>query len=474
MHGSGPSRRHPVAVLAWGLVAAMFAAPSVRAQPPAVNPLPPVPSKSTPPREGPGTPRPDDDLETEREISVTLRNSQTFTGMLVEQTEQQFVVRIGAIKTRFPVEDVERYRILPPVQDRYRELRLSIDDEDPDQVANLIEWLQARRQLGSAMAEAEAFLNRQPGNPTITRLRGLLDQQITLRRRAKPEDSSRPGEVRPLTTKPPATPAQAPPTGAAAPAPLDEPPVLDITWAPVLAPEQIALMRVYEVNLADNPRVEVPREVIQAIIDRYADNPLIPATREGRDQLFRQSGPEILRLLFRLRARDLYPMVRVLDQPVGVRRFRDEVFRAWVAQGCATSDCHGGSEAGRLILPSLRPGSDATVSTALYILQQYRTNQNEPLLNFDSPERSVLLEMALPRDESRRPHPPVLRPAPGGGPARDVFRSPFNSRDDRRVAAAVEWLKSMYQPRPEYELEYQPQRPFRAPAPDDPAADGGR
>jgi len=402
----------------------------------------------------------DDEVEQEREITLYMVDGQRFTGLLVDQTAEQFVVRIGAIKTTFKAERVERFRILSPVQERYRELRRAVDESDPEQMANLIEWLRSRRQLGTALAEAKAFLERVPTNATIARLKGQLEQQVELRRRSR--------------LSPRAPEAGVPGGGVAAvpvaPAAEDDPAFeagAEPSMVPLLSEEQIKLMRVFEVDLSAGPRVEVPRATVTAMIERFADDPMIPSTREGREEFYRRSGPELLGVLFRLRARDLYPQVRVVDQPASIRRFRDDVFRAWMASSCATSECHGGAEAGRLILPSRKPGNDSTVSTALYILQQYRTDAGEPLLNFGAPEQSRLLQLALPRGESRYPHPPVMRLVVGaggaeGGPplARDVFKPALSGQDDRRFAQAVEWLKSMYQPRPDYLLDYQPQRPF--------------
>lgn len=404
----------------------------------------------------------DDEADVEREITLYMTDGQRFSGLLVEQTPMHFVVRIGVIKTTFKAEQVERFRLLAPVQERYEELRRAVDETDPEQVANLVEWLRARRQLGTAFNEAAAFLERVPGNATVARLKGQLEQQIELRRRSRSLTKS------PAAGGPGGEKGIARPEGAAGGADEGGAELWggELALVPLLSEDQIRLMRVFEVDLSAGPRVEVPRAAVTALIERFADDPMIPSTREGREELYRRSGPELLELLFRLRARDLYSQVQVVDQPTSIRRFRDDVFRSWLASSCATSECHGGAEAGRLILPSRKPGSDATVSTALYILQQYRTDAGEPLLNFAAPEQSRLFQMALPRGESRHPHPPVMRTVAGSGPgagagvARDVFKPALSGQEDRRFAQAVAWLRSMYQPRPDYQLDYQPQRPL--------------
>jgi hypothetical protein len=178
----------------------------------------------------------------------------------------------------------------------------------------------------------------------------------------------------------------------------------------------------------------------------------MPRTREGQAALYRASPARILDLMFRVRARNLYSEVKVLDQPRSMRQFRDELHRSWIINSCATTRCHGGNEAGRLRLHNRRPGSDQTLYTNFLILERFRLADDTPLINYEDAGRSPLLHMGLPRDSSRFAHPVV----PGADGRGDLWKPAFRSPTDRRFLEATEWIMSMYRPRPDYPIEYTP------------------
>ncbi len=348
-----------------------------------------------------------------------------------ERFEAQFVsddgkslrVRIAGIVVSIVRESVERLVVLDPPLDRYRQMRALIADSDLDRLVLLAQWLQRRRLYAEAVRELEHVLGRDPTHGEAIRLHREVEQQAALagRTRQEPENPPAPTERPPAPTRP---------------RPGD---------FPLLSPEQINLMKVYEVDLSNPPRLVIGRETIQRLLTQYADDPLIPATRDGRARFMSKPPQEILDLMFRLRARDLYAEVQVLDQPESMRLFRDHVHAAWLVNTCATTRCHGGSQAGRLQLTNYRPTSDASVYTNFLILERFVTKDGQRLINYEEPEKSVLLQMSLPRDDSSAPHPDV----PGWRPA-------FRNRNERRFEQAVEWIRSMYRPRPEFPIEYSP------------------
>ncbi len=132
----------------------------------------------------------------------------------------------------------------------------------------------------------------------------------------------------------------------------------------------------------------------------------------------------------------------------------------WLVTGCATNECHGGTEAGRLMLVNRKARSEASTYTNFLIMERFRLDDGTPLLNYDDPAKSPLLQMALPRPDSVHPHPEVPRGIKGN----DVWRPLFRNQQERLFERSVDWLKAMYQPRPEYPIEYRPPRPSEAPA----------
>lgn len=358
----------------------------------------------------------------EREAIVILRDGQRYSGILVSRDEQAVVLRIGGIETKLKMSSVDRVQVLPPVAERYRQMRAAISDTDVDALLRLVRWLQARSQWDSALKELGQALTVQPDNPDALALKRLIESQRDL--------ANKSGEGRKPTQPKKHAGNQA--------------------GFPLLTDRDINLIKVYEVDLTDPPRMIVDRDTITAMMEQHAGDPLIPTTPEGREAMYRASPAKLLDIMFRIQARNLYERVRVLDQPKSMKLFRERVHRTWLDNSCATSRCHGGSEAGRLQLATDKPGSDVTVYTNFIILERTKTSTGKPLINYEAPADSPLLQVAMARDRSTFKHPVV----PGEQGKGDLWRPVFKSADDARFLDAIEWIKAMYKPRPDYPVKY--------------------
>jgi len=352
------------------------------------------------------------------EVEIVLASGQIIVGRLVEQDDQRVVIVIGGIRTALRRAQIDRLTILPPVRERYRRMREAIDDDDAERLLLLVEWLRVREQFDLALKEVNHVLDLRPNDPDATRLKTLIQQQQRLVERRGRHD-----------------PAAADPSA-------------DPVRFPLLSPEQINLLKVFEIDLSDPPRLLIRRETIQRLIEKYADSDLIPSTAEGRRAMERWHPARILDLMFRLRAREFYGQVQVLGHPKSIRLFRDDVHRKWLINACASNRCHGGAQAGRLILFNRRRNADASVYTNFLILNRATTADGTPLIDPKHPARSPLLQVALRPSASSRPHPQT----PG-------FRPVFRSEDDPAFRKAVQWIRSLYTPRPQYPIDYDPPRP---------------
>ena len=209
-----------------------------------------------------------------------------------------------------------------------------------------------------------------------------------------------------------------------------------------LTDEEVNLIRVYEIDLQNPPHLLVPRNAIRELIDAYETSSLVPDTEAEQASLFQADSIDVVRLMFRLRARELYPNIEVIGEPTALRLFRERVHDTWLMNNCSTSRCHGGSSSGRLRMLRSGVATDRVRYTNLLILDRFRTDEGQPLLDWDNPEQSLLVQYGLPRNETSTPHPPV----PG-------WRPLFTGRQKALKDGAVLWMDSMMQsPRPEYPI----------------------
>ena len=81
----------------------------------------------------------------------------------------------------------------------------------------------------------------------------------------------------------------------------------------------------------------------------------------------------------------------------------------------------------------------------MLILERLKLDPDWPLINFERPEDSLIIQYALPRDLARKPHPRV-----------DGWKAAFSPANTRLKEEAIEWINSMMQPRPEYPVEFEP------------------
>ncbi len=360
------------------------------------------------------------------ECVVTLVSGRKITGELIRENSLIVVLGINGIETTFQRNAVAKIVILPPVKERYNEMRSAIPDNDIDARLVLVEWLRARRAYDLAIKELESVLAISPSNPQAKLLHTWLTEYNKLGPAPKkPKDSN------PPTASTPNTPSASN--------------RLRKNQITPLTPEQINLIRIYEIDLRDPPKLRVPDETLQTLMNRKP-NAFSP-NKEQRDAIFKLPEIEKLKILFTHKARDLYSQVTVLEDPQSIRKFRENVHaqRGWIINACATTRCHGGPDAGAFQLINARTNSDATVYTNFLIIEQYTLPDGSPLIDYQAPERSPLLQMGMVSKNTLTPHPEIPADFPGRG-----FRPIFRSTRDRKYRDAIEWIRSMYQPRPEY------------------------
>jgi hypothetical protein len=384
---------------------------------PTAPPQQPLPGSDNPHRTPPST---------GDAVLVVYGAGDEFEATYVSRTPTAVIVEVGGVQTTIEIDSLDDLITLPPADERLRSLRTLVDDSDPLQLLELARWARTRGLLDQALELAREAQALAPSDANALIIERELERLIELRRRQNQEEAAPSPEL--LEAR------ERRRTRAA----------LRIHPFPLLTQEQADLMKVYELDLRDPPRVVVPRDVRQELLSRYAEDRLVPNSEEGRKAFLRQADRDVLEVMFRLRARELYPRVRVAGLPTSMKHFRDNVNAGWLTSNCGSTDCHGGRDGGDFLIYNRNPGHERAVATNLYILETYRTSEGLPLLDYQEPEFSVLLQMGLPRTEAIWPHPPVRG-----------WRPVFKDQQDRHFRPAVRWLESVYQPRPGYDFEYE-------------------
>ena len=361
---------------------------------------------------------PDDSsvADTPGEVEVVLLDGRSFRGTLIREDAREVVIRIAGIETKFPAKDVAAVNEVITVEEYHRTLRDRIADDDYENRLRLCHWLHHRGRIDLALEELDSLLTAYPGLESARDLRRLLEAKQRLSQ--APAVGNEQGST------------QASPTAR--------------PDRPRLTEAEMNLLRVFETNLDNPPRLIIPRETLLKLFQDYPDSPLLPRTEEGRRAFLARPAVEQLDVMFRLGARHLYGEVRVLSEPDAFVRFRRDVHRTWLSNSCATAQCHGGAEAGALQLLT-GPSTDLSVVYTNFLILERTRIDGQPLINHDDPASSLLLEMGLPPWQTNRTHPEVRG-----------WRPVFRDRSDPVFFRSVEWINSLYHPRPAYPVDFTP------------------
>ncbi|MFM7479881.1 MAG: hypothetical protein ACKO4V_01975 [Planctomycetota bacterium] len=340
---------------------------------------------------------------------------------------------IGDTPRVIPREAVYRVVLIRPFDEQYKLLRESIDPDDHVRRLALCDWLVSQRKYSLAEQELVPLVEASKLPEAVALLKRVRSQLKLDAGRAAAATRRADADVKKETK--------------------DASPAFDMSGLRLLSDAEINLIRVYEIDFDRPPRIAIaPADARQLFAD-HASNPRVPPDAAEQTALAEGDPLRLVRLAFDLKARDFYPRIRVLTEPESMLRFRRDVHDSWLIPNCATSGCHGGPDGGSLFLHRGERGDMQVATTNMLHILLGRTG-DRPLLDFSDAARSPLLQYALPSDETATPHPPVK----GWKPA-------FGKRvNEAKFAASVAWIRSLYQPRPTYPVDYEPPD-FRLPPP---------
>jgi len=340
---------------------------------------------------------------------------------------------IAGIRSRLPRDAVAAITLDVSFDEKYARFREAIKPNEIDKRLTFARWLVSEKRFDLAAQELRA-LTKEVDLPEGRELLRQVDAQLTMEAATK-KGSSDPG------TGDGSTGARSAPR-APRKGPVD---LRDLLPSRLVAPDDVNIIRIYEVNLDKPPRMDISPDTIRELITRYGSSSLVPTGSDERNRMFSWEPARILRLMFELKARDLYTRVRVTSEPEALNRFRTKVHDAWLVPNCATSQCHGGIEAGRFFLHRRNSKDERVRYTNLLIL--LRSSLDHPLVDFEDPDASLIVQHALPQDEARFPHPDVKG-----------WKPVFTGTARALRGETVQWIRGMYKPRPLYPVDYEPPR----------------
>lgn len=387
---------------------------------------------------------------------IQLRDGSIVRGEILKDSLEEVEFRVDTVVGRLPREKVYRVVLEEDFETRYRRLKGSIAPEEHGRRIALARWLAEQDRLDLAQQELEALLrdaDSETGRDVLREVKARAELKRSIEESRRKGGASGGGtEVTPDSAAPgrdgPGTPA----------GPGDRTPSnRDLRPSKLVSDEDVNIVRVYEIDFKDPPRLKVDPEGIRQLILRYGSSDLIPASAEQRNLLFSKPDAEIARLMFDLRARDLYKFITVSEDPASLARFRTRVHNSWLLTNCATSRCHGGVQAGRFFLHTGESTDVRIRYTNLLTLLEFEVD-GKRLVDFEDPPDSLLIQYATQRNLARYPHPDVKG-----------WKPVFSKSTPQLMSETLEWIRGMHQPRPEYPVDFElpkldaPDRPVRRP-----------
>jgi hypothetical protein len=411
-----------------------------------------------------------------REVTLILKDGRKLTGEMVVESAESVTVRIAGIETTYPRAQISDLQVRLTIAEQFRQQRAAIADTNVaarydlardfyDKAAQLAQEpagaAQAMEAYQLALKELEAILQTNPGMQQAQLLRGVVQDRIKSLQLPQPPAPDSPAN--PGTPGTPSTPTN--PTSPTAPTTKPQPdaPQPPAPVAPgsvrLLTPDEIKLIRIFEINLKNKPAVRLPPDVVDKLFknDAYRQAPEMQPYigRDGLAKFRNLEGYQQLQILFDLRARELYQDVIINSEPQSMRDFRTKINQNYLTRYCGS--CHGEGRANGLYLIT-RPSNDQTLYTNYMIIRN--TPAKRPLLFFDRPDESLLLQYGLPAREAISPHPEVRGTM--------VWRPYFTGKNDPRFTDSVDWIKSLWSD--EYPVTYVPPIVGPPPAPAQPPA----
>jgi hypothetical protein len=375
---------------------------------------------------------------------VQLRDGTIVRGEILKDSLEEVEFQVDSVRGRVPREKVYRVMLELEFETRYARIKAAIAPEEHGRRLGMARWLADQDRLDLAITELEALLRDgdvEEAREMLREINARVKLELSVKESKENSQKKAAAKAADAAAAEQAKTADAS-SNAAKPAPRGAPTTREMLPKDLLSNDDVNLVRVYEIDFKDPPRLTVSPEGVRQLILRYGSSALVPATTQERNALYSKSSVEIARLMFDLKARDIYNYIEVEEDPTSVAKFRTRVHNSWLISNCATSRCHGGVDAGRFFLYTGNAKDQRIRYTNLLTLLNFKVD-GKPVVNFEDPPNSLLIQYAMTRSSARYPHPDVKG-----------WRPVLSTTTPQLLQDTLDWIRSMYQPRPEYPVKY--------------------
>ena len=357
--------------------------------------------------------------------AVTNRQGTTFKGDITEDDKFVYVNSPGG-QLKLDKRNVDKVEYEQTIDDQYELRHSKLDPKDLRGRLDLANWANSNQRADLAVKALTEARKIDPLNKDAARALDAAQSQLDL-------DQASASATRPKTPGVPATepaPGTAPP--AAIPSPIAAATPLERR---LLTNDEVNIIRQREMRTED-PKVKVKFD--NGVIKKFL------ATGDRDAAVFNKLSPEgqALEILSNGDA-SLAKDVHILTDPTPIMEFKTKVYPL-IANGCASTACHGGMKAGNL---AFFPGDGTQqLYTNFYILQTYSATVDGvkyQLMDRDVPKRSLALQYGLPASIAMPPHPKVQN-----------YRPRFKTETDAPYLVISDWLShSLLLPQPDYGIK---------------------
>lgn len=374
-----------------------------------------------------------------RQGKVTRTDGREFVGEIVRDGADQVIISIEGVEIPIPRDEVSKVEYLDGTGDNLEDARSALKDDDYEgryklafRMFNEEEYELAKKELDSLIALGDKV----PVDirERIDLLKSAVDLKLADNTNTNNTENNNQNESD------------------------DQNQNTKVDKDDLLTDEQINMVKVYETDLSSKPRVIISSKVLKDFFTEYRGEPGVPLGDDEQAAFRRLKGYQQLERMKEVRAKELFSDIRIVGDPDSIQKWRQIQGRYVLGTtGCAASGCHGGVDEngaapGGLRFITNKATDPKTVYTNFVIATSFRNSQNIPLVDYDDPNSSLLIQYSLPAKLSRTPHPEVRN------------WKPQLTNAEGQTEFIAEWIRSLQEQTGDYRFTYKPSWAGKKPA----------